>query len=88
MTPFARRSPSDEIPVVIVPDRTLFEQWYEEIAVVAADLDAKVLRAGDGHDEWRGVLRDWTAPGGGQRLVLVTMQTAQGETFRRALSAR
>lgn len=70
-----------EVPLVVVPDRTLFGQWHEELVAMADPLDAKILRAGDGHDEWRSVLRDWTTPDSARRLVLATVQTARTDTF-------
>lgn len=76
----------DEIAVVVVPDTTLFEQWYSELREAAEAVEAKVLRAGAGHDEWRGVLRDWTTAGAGRRLVLATVQTARTDAFRAGLS--
>ena len=31
----------DEIPVVVVPDTTLFAQWYAELSAAAETLDAQ-----------------------------------------------
>ena len=76
----------DEIPVVLVPDTTLFEQWYTEISAAAEAIDARVLRAGHGHDEWRGTLREWTTAGSGRRLVLATIHTARTDAFRIGLA--
>lgn len=76
----------DEVPVIVVPDKTLFAQWYDELVAATEPLGAKVLRAGADHDEWRGVLRDWTALGDGRRLVLSTVQTARTEAFRAGLA--
>lgn len=76
----------DEIPVVIVPDTTLFVQWYAELTAATEPLGARILRAGDGHDEWKGALRDWTVADGRPRLVLATVQTARSATFRSHLS--
>ncbi|MGD9702857.1 MAG: DEAD/DEAH box helicase family protein [Ilumatobacteraceae bacterium] len=75
-----------EVPLVVVPDKTLFGQWYAELVAVAEPLGAKILRAGDGHDEWRNVLRDWTTPDANRRLVLATMQTARTDNFRSQLA--
>lgn len=76
----------DEIAVIVVPDTTLFEQWYAELGPAAEALNANVLRAGSGHNEWRGVLRDWTTAGAGRRLVLATVQTARTDEFRNGLT--
>jgi superfamily II DNA or RNA helicase len=75
-----------EIPIVVVPNKTLFTQWKDEISAVADSLGARLLRVGAGYDGWRDVLRDWTAAGGEARLVLATLQTARTEAFRTALS--
>ena len=71
----------NEVPIVVVPDKTLFAQWFEELRTVAGSLDARILRVGAGFDAWRDVLGDWTQPDG-RRLVLATMQTARSDTFR------
>jgi len=71
-----------EIPVVVVPDTTLFAQWDEELKVAAASMAARILRVGAGNDLWREVIGDWTAPGGGPRIVLATVQTARSDAFR------
>lgn len=71
----------NEVPVVIAPDRTLFTQWHAELAAAIEPLDARMLRAGNGHDEWRGVLRDWTTASTTPRLVLATVQTARTDAF-------
>lgn len=75
-----------EVPLVVVPDTTLFSQWYDELAPVAERLGATVLRAGDGHEEWRGVLNAWTAADAGRRIVLATVQTARTAAFRTQLA--
>ena len=75
-----------ETPIVLVPDTTLFAQWYAELSAASATLDAKVLRAGAGHSEWRGVLRDWTTAEAGRHLVLATVQTARSHRFRSELA--
>ena len=71
----------NEVPLVVVPDRTLFAQWFEELDAAVGPLDAQILRVGAGFDAWRSVLRDWTEPDG-QRVVLATMQTARSDAFR------
>jgi superfamily II DNA or RNA helicase len=76
----------DEIPVVVVPDTTLFGQWYDELIAATEPLGARILRAGDEHVEWKGALRDWTTIDGRPRLVLATVQTARSAAFRRELS--
>lgn len=75
-----------EVPVIVAPDKLLFEQWYDELKPLAEELDVRVLRAGAGHDHWRGVLRSWTAPGDDRRLVLTTVQTARQPDFHRRLA--
>ena len=69
-----------EVPLIVVPDKTLFAQWLEELQAAVGPLGARILRAGAGFDAWREVLRDWTVPDG-RRVVLVTMQTARSEAF-------
>lgn len=71
----------DEVPVVVVPDTTLFAQWYDELRTAVEPLDARILRVGAGFDAWRDVVGDWTAPSG-RRLVLATLQTARSDAFR------
>ena len=71
----------DEVPLVVVPDTTLFAQWFEELRAAVGPLDARILRVGAGFDTWRDVLGDWTAPDG-RRVVLATMQTARSDAFR------
>ena len=74
----------DEVPLVIVPDKTLFAQWYEELQAAVGPLDIPILRVGAGFDTWRDVLGDWTAPDG-RRVVLATIQTARSDAFRTRL---
>lgn len=77
----------NEVPVVIVPDKTLFAQWGEELDPLAEALSARILRVGADYDFWRDVLRDWTASSDAERrLVLATVQTARTAAFRNALS--
>lgn len=76
----------EEVPVVVVPDTTLFAQWHEELLAAVAPLGARTLRVGAGFDSWRGVLRDWTTVGDGRRLVLATVQTARTEPFLSGLA--
>lgn len=71
----------NEVPLVVVPDKTLFAQWFEELRTVAGPLDARILRVGAGFDAWRDVLGNWTEPDG-RRVVLATMQTARSDAFR------
>ena len=71
----------DEVPIVVVPDKTLFAQWFEEIQSAVGPSNARILRVGAGFDAWRDVLRDWTAPDG-RRVVLATIQTARSYAFR------
>ena len=71
----------NEVPLVIVPDKTLFAQWFEEIRAAVGPLDTPILRVGAGFDAWRDVLGDWTAPDG-RRVVLATIQTARSDAFR------
>jgi len=71
----------DEVPLVVVPDKTLFSQWFVELSAAVGPLDARILRVGAGFDAWRDVLRDWTVPDG-RRVVLGTMQTVRSEAFR------
>ena len=75
----------EEVPVIVVPDKTLFAQWYKELRALVGPLEAHILRVGAGFDSWRDVLRDWTAPGG--RVVLATIQTMRSDAFRTAVTA-
>ena len=77
----------DEVPLVVVPDKTLFAQWFEELRAAVGPLGARILRVGAGFDTWRDVLRDWTAPDG-RRVVLATMQTARSERVPHRYHAR
>jgi superfamily II DNA or RNA helicase len=75
-----------EVPVIVVPDRTLFDQWLRDVIPFADRLDARLLRVGSGNNRWRDYLRSWTAPGAGRRIVLATLPTARSEDFRRRLA--
>lgn len=75
-----------EVPLVVVPDTTLFSQWYNELVAAIEPHGARILRAGDGHNKWRGVLRYWTTADANRRLVLATVQTARSEAFRSQLA--
>lgn len=74
------------LPVlVVVPSRLLLAQWAAELS--AEIPGAALLRAGAGNDRWKyaGRLRAMTdsAPDGGPRIVLATMQTAATDDFLR-----
>lgn len=73
--------------ILIVPDRVLFDQWFEELEKTTADLKAKILRAGSGYNNWRNSLALWTEPGDQPRIVLATVQTASSDDFRQRLFA-
>ncbi|HZR00549.1 MAG TPA: DEAD/DEAH box helicase family protein [Chloroflexota bacterium] len=76
--------------LVLVPSELLLERgWYEEVRKELADLELRVLLAGGGHDSWRkpGVLAAYTAPTGGPRVVIATLQTASSDEFRVAVRA-
>jgi superfamily II DNA or RNA helicase len=75
---FARLS---EPVMIIVPDQTLFAQWYDELVETTAAFDAQILRAGAGHSRWRGHVRSWLAPSDRHRIVLATVQTASSAEF-------
>ena len=75
----------DEVPLVVVPDTTLFAQWLEELEAAVGPLGVSILRVGAGFDFWRGAISDWTAPGG-RRVVLATMQTARSDAFRTGIT--
>lgn len=75
---FARLS---EPVLVVVPDQTLFAQWYDELVETTSDLDAQILRAGAGHSRWRGHVRSWLAPSDRHRIILATVQTASSAEF-------
>lgn len=72
--------------VVIVPDQVLFAQWHKELQATTSDLQARILRAGAGYDNWRDHLPLWTAPGEQPRIVLATVPTAASSDFRSRLS--
>ena len=74
-----------EIPVIIVPDTTLFAQWFEELEPAVGPLGASILRVGAGFNFWRDAIRDWTTPGG-SRVVLATVQTARSDAFRSGIT--
>lgn len=74
-----------EVPVVVVPDKTLFGQWFEELQAAVGPLDARILRVGAGFDAWRGALRDWTVANG-RRVVLGTVQTVRSNAFRTSVT--
>lgn len=76
----------DEVPLIVVPDKTLFAQWFEELQPLIEPLGCRILRVGAGFDAWREVLGDWTAPDG-RRVVLATIQTARSDAFRIGLTA-
>ena len=67
------------IPVVVVPDQTLFRQWLHELQSI--ETNPRILRAGAGNTRWRQHLRMWTEPGESPRLVLATVQTASSSEF-------
>ena len=70
-----------ERALVVVPDRVLFAQWYDELRETTTDLDARILLAGAGHSDWRPRLRSWLGAGSQPRLVLATLRTASASDF-------
>jgi superfamily II DNA or RNA helicase len=76
-----------EAVLVVVPDQTLFSQWYDELVETTADFDAQILRAGAGHSRWRGHVRNWLSPSERHRIVLATVQTASSAEFLSELPA-
>jgi superfamily II DNA or RNA helicase len=70
-----------EVVVLVVPDVTLFDQWFVEITEELADLNVNVLRVGAGHSRWRDSLGLWTEPGDRPRIVLATLQSASNDDF-------
>ena len=75
----------DEVPIIVVPDKTLFAQWLEELQSLGTH-GCRILKVGAGFQSWRDVLGDWTAPDG-RRVVLATIQTARSDAFRTGLTA-
>ena len=75
-----------EVPLIVVPDTTLFAQWFEELEPAVAPLGASILRVGAGFNYWRDAIRDWTMPGG-RRVVLATVQTARSHAFRNGITS-
>ena len=67
--------------LVVVPDQTLFSQWYEELVETTADFGTQILRAGAGHSRWRGHVRNWLGESDRRRIVLATVQTASSPEF-------
>lgn len=76
-----------EVALVVVPDKVLFEQWRTELEEATRDLGTSLLRAGAGNVRWRDKLRLWTEPGEKARIVLATVQTAASEEFRSGLAS-
>jgi len=76
-----------EVPIVVVPDKVLFKQWFDELRETLEALGTRILRAGSGYTRWRSALTDWTAPGGDPRLVLATIQTASTPEFLSSVAA-
>ena len=74
-----------EVPVIVVPDTTLFAQWLEELEPAVTPLGASILRVGAGFNFWRDAIRDWTTPGE-RRVVLATVQTARSDAFRSGIT--
>lgn len=77
------------VPLVLVPKQLLLRQWYEILR--GAFPDFRVLRCGDGHDEWRtrGLLRAWLAAGRDEkRVFLAVLGTAVSPEFRSAFRNR
>lgn len=75
-----------EVVLVVVPDRVLFAQWYEELVATTSDLGASILRVGAGHSEWTDSLRPWTTRSTNRRIVLATVQTASSPEFLKRVS--
>jgi superfamily II DNA or RNA helicase len=75
-----------DVAVIVVPDRTLFGQWLEQVVPFSERLGAMVLRVGSGNDRWRDHLHGWTARGAARRIVLATLPTARSDDFRRRLA--
>lgn len=76
-----------ETVLVVVPDRTLFAQWDQELRQTLGDLDVRILRAGAGNSNWRNMLRQWIQPGEQRRLLLSTIQTASSGDFLARISS-
>ena len=72
-----------EVPIILVPSRLLFEQWYQEIKDTFEDLDLKILRCGSGHIQWKqqNLLYRWTKPSEDHRIIIATLQTAASSEF-------
>lgn len=75
-----------EVVVVVVPDRILFKQWYDELTKETQTLGVKILRAGSGYVRWRSELSRWSAPDGPPRILLATVQTASTRDFLSSLT--
>jgi superfamily II DNA or RNA helicase len=74
------------VVIVVVPDKVLFGQWYDELEESTRDINAQILRAGAGHNRWRENLRLWTSAGDQPRIVLATLPTAASDEFRQRLT--
>jgi superfamily II DNA or RNA helicase len=69
--------------LVLVPSELLLLQWEREIREELHDLKLKLLLVGGGHSLWRhqDVVEGFTAPDGGPRVVIATLQTASTDAF-------
>lgn len=76
-----------EVVLVVVPDRVLLGQWYDELTETTRDIGASVVRAGAGYGSWKTALADWMRPDGARRVVLATIQTAAKPTFLQQIRA-
>ncbi len=75
-----------EVPVIVVPGDTLFDQWLrDEVKPFCSALGVQLLRVGAGNNRWPEVLNAFTRPGPGARLVLASLRTAAGEPFRQRI---
>ena len=74
-----------EIPLILVPSELLLKQWEQELRVMLAHRDARILCCGGGHTNWRtnGLLRKWSrsTTAGTPRVIVATIQTASTHQF-------
>ena len=72
----------NEIPLIIVPSKLLFEQWEKQLKAVFLDKDYIPLKCGNGHNAWKKSLSRFTSPDFTQKAyVLATIDTASSELF-------
>ncbi|MBX3031309.1 MAG: DEAD/DEAH box helicase family protein [Chloroflexi bacterium] len=73
-----------EASLVVVPSSALMRQWTAQLESLLGDLGPRILKCGDGWEEWRGprLLSSWLRPAPGEaRIVLAVANTASSTDF-------